>query len=164
MMIPSLNKQYYLLGSCIGLAFISGFTFFYSLWQWSSDWELAYRKPSYVAPLLKENSIDIATVLPRTHVFGQAITSGTVPITNLQLRITGIVLMDNNEYHTDSKAYISMGEQMSKAYRIGDTIADRVKIYDITPDAVILENDKQIEKLPLPREKLTFKPRSREML
>jgi hypothetical protein len=56
-----------------------------------------------------------------------------------------------------SKAYISISGQPGKIYQIGDNLPYGVKVYDITPDTVILENDGHLEKLPLPREKLLFK-------
>ena len=159
MITLSINKQHYLLSACIGLVIMICFTLFYSVWQWHSDWALTHLQPAAIPQTFKDNTIDIINTLPNKHAFGQALTSGSVPITNLQLRVTGIVMMNNNETHSDSKAYISMAEQSSKIYRVGDMIADGIKIYDITPDTVILENDNHIEKIPLPREKLKFKPR-----
>ncbi|OGT41026.1 MAG: hypothetical protein A3F42_04590 [Gammaproteobacteria bacterium RIFCSPHIGHO2_12_FULL_37_34] len=160
MITLSINKQYALLSACMTLGMLIGFTFFYSLWQWHNDWTITHTKLSgAISQIFKDNTTNITNALPNTHLFGQALASGSVPISNLQLRVTGIVMIENGENHPDSKAYISMAGQISKIYQRGDKIGYGVKIYDITKDAVILENDNHIEKLPLPREKLTFKAR-----
>ncbi|OGT38535.1 MAG: hypothetical protein A3F11_04585 [Gammaproteobacteria bacterium RIFCSPHIGHO2_12_FULL_37_14] len=154
----SLNKQQSLVGSCIIFSILILFFIIYSFKQWQSDWTLTHAQTS-ATPLLRTVNLEIENSLPNEHIFGQSST-GMMPITNLQLRVTGIVRIENDQEHTYSKAYISMAAQPSKIYQIGDTLGYGVKIYDITADAVILENDNHIEKLPLPREKLKFKSRN----
>lgn len=159
MLTLTLNKQQYFLAANILLALFIAFIIIYSLTEWYSDWQLTqHEKIAIISPSFKDNTAAMINSLPDKHIFGQSLTDGSVPITNLQLRVTGIVAIENSNDHQTSKAYISMGEQASKVYRIGDTLGYGVKIYDITSDAVFLENDGHIEKLPLPRSKLTFKP------
>ena len=97
------------------------------------------------------------TRLPERHLFGRPLSTGTVPVTNLQLQITGIVLNEKNSKL--SKAYISSAGQLSKIYRIGDTLPSGVKLYEITADTVIFENDGRLEKLSLTRLGLHFTPK-----
>ena len=155
----STYKQHYLLMACIATGIMICFILFEAISQWRNDWMLVHEQPAFVVQADKNSGMDLIHTLPNHHLFGQTLTSGAVPITNLQLRVTGIVMMDNTDYHHESKAYISMAGQASKMYRIGDRLAEGVNIYDITSDSVILENDNHIEKLPLPREKLKFKNR-----
>jgi hypothetical protein len=101
--------------------------------------------------------------LPEKHLFGQAFSrTDGMPISNLQLRVTGIVKVNTETGKEVSKAYISISNQPAKIFEVGDTLPYGVKVYSITPDAVVLENDGHLEKLPLPREKLQFKPLSTE--
>ncbi|RDI38057.1 type II secretion system protein N [Aquicella lusitana] len=164
MIINFPTQQRLTLGLCAALAVLLGFTFVYSITQWYGDWELTHQAPP-PAPTL--TSADATTrmiaAIPDQHLFGKSFTgSGEVPITNLQLRVTGIVKVTTEQNGNASKAYISIAGQPSKIYQVGDTLPYGVKIYEITPDAVILENDSQLEKLPLPREKLQFKTRQSE--
>jgi hypothetical protein len=55
-----------------------------------------------------------------------------------------------------------MSGQPSKIYQVGDSLPYGVKVHEITHDAVILENGGHLEKLPMTREKLKFKPRDTE--
>lgn len=143
------------------LALILLITSFY-LWEWKTDWDFTHH------PLLNEPTVetvvdDKATsriaAITTHHLFGQALT-GDVPLTNLQLRVTGIVktLLQN----VRSKAYISIAGQPSKIFQTGDELPYGVKIYDITAQAVIVENNGRLEKILLPREKLLFKARENE--
>jgi type II secretory pathway component PulC len=101
------------------------------------------------------------TSVPNEHLFGKMVSkTGAMPVTNLQFRVTGIVKVDTEKYEAFSKAYISISGQPSKIYQIGDSLPYGVKVYDITSDAVILENEGHLEKLPLPREHPTFKPKT----
>ncbi len=95
------------------------------------------------------------------HLFGMSAT-GDMPITNLELRVTGIAREADAQSENVSRAYISIAGGVSKIYQVGDSLPDGVKIYDITSDTVILENSGKLEKLPMPRQKLQFKPRDQE--
>lgn len=155
-----------IMGICAIIAAILCFTFFYAIWQWHSDWVLAHQSIAKNKTLTNTNqTAEMIAAIPNEHLFGKAFAKiGEVPVTNLQLRVTGIVKAEyNNEQHGDgSKAYISISGQPSKIYQVGDELPYGVKVYAITPEAVILENEGRLEKLPLPREKLEFKPRNLE--
>jgi Type II secretion system protein C len=130
-----------------------------SVQQWYQDWQLAHQTAAKAYVSTKNETAEIIAALPRAHIFGQNLSSSDVPVTNLQLRVTGIVSVPNEDDHASSKAYISISGQPSKIFKMGDELPNGVKIYDITADTVILEHDGDIEKLPLPRESLVFKAR-----
>jgi general secretion pathway protein C len=132
-------------------------TLIHNLWQWYGDWHLA-QPISNTQTHAKNDTVIHATTIPDQHLFGQSLTSD-VPVTSLQFRVTGIVKVDNEHGRSVSKAYISETGQPSKIYQVGDSLPYGVKVYAINSDAVILQNDGAIEKLPLPREQLQFKPR-----
>lgn len=148
--------------ACAILLFFMAITLFSSIWQWHSDWVLIH-EPAPVASVQTDPTTAMINSLPNAHLFGEAFnkTSG-MPITNLQLRVTGIVKVNKENGDNVSKAYISISGQPTKIYEIGDPLPYGVKVYSITDDAVILENDGHLEKLPLPREKLEFKPLNTE--
>jgi general secretion pathway protein C len=162
-MIIKLNlPQQYVMALSAALVLLVAFTLFYTLWQWRSDWILAHQSAASIPVAVKaDESVDRIAALPSEHLFGKA-AGGEVPITSLQLRVTGIVKIHTSDTGTQSKAYISISGQPSKIYQVGDSLPYGVKVYDILPNAVILENDGRLEKLPLPREKLTFKPKNIE--
>jgi hypothetical protein len=85
-----------------------------------------------------------------------------VPITSLQLRVTGIIKLDNEATDATSKTLVSIAGAPSKIYKVGDHLPLGVKIYAITPTAVILENSGQLEKLLLPRASLHFRGTDKE--
>ncbi|TAK75183.1 MAG: hypothetical protein EPO11_05825 [Gammaproteobacteria bacterium] len=145
-------------GSCVLIALFVGFTFFYALWQWHSDWVLAHQPMTAPVLTTSDATTSLIAAIPDEHLFGAGV--GEMPISSLQLRVTGIVKMEG----ALSKAYISIAGQSSKIYRTGDSLPYGVTVHDITSDAVILENDGHLEKLPLPREQLAFKMRNAEEL
>jgi general secretion pathway protein C len=147
------------MGLCIALTALVCITFTYSAWQWRNDWVLS-RQNNAAAPELPkiEENNDLIASIPGDHIFGKSTTNlGQMPVTNLQMSVTGIVKV-TEQSGLVSKAYISISGQPSKIYQVGDNLPYGVKVYDITPSEVILENDGHFEKLPLPREKLKFKP------
>ena len=149
------------LSICASLAALVGVTFFYSAWQWHGDWMLAHQSIT-ARPLIAttDETTDMIAALPDEHLFGKSLSGSEVPITNLQLHVTGIVKVESEETGSFSKAYISISGQPSKIYQIGDSLPYGVKVYDITTDTVILENGGHLEKLPLPRDSLQFKPKN----
>lgn len=163
-MIPTFTlQQRYVVGLCAGLSVLLFVSFIYVCWQWQKDWALAHTAITETAMVKTDESESLIAALPSEHLFGKAFSSeGNVPITSLQLRVAGIVKINSEGSASVSKAYISMAGQPSKIYQTGDNLPYGVKVYDIQPDAVILENDGHLEKLPLPREKLEFKPRKKE--
>lgn len=147
-----------MLAVCAVLLTLIGITLIHIFWQWHSDWHLTQSLVSVKPTIAKSSETSkLIASLPKAHLFGNALSKdGQVPITNLQLRVTGIVKVEGDESNTFSKAYISISGQPSKIYQVGDHLPYGVKIYAILPDAVILENDGHLEKLPLPREPLQF--------
>ncbi len=149
--------------TCAILILLSLSLFAYALWQWRADWVLAHQQaPSQVVEKI-DDTTDLIATLPQIHLFGHALRgAGDMPISNLQLRVTGIVEVASNAMGQQSKAYISMAGEREKIFRVGDSLPYGVKIYAITADAIILENEGQLEKLPLARAKLQFKTRDKE--
>lgn len=155
-----------ILGICIVLSALVLSTLSYAIWQWHSDWILAHDE---VKPMVNvtqsDNDNEVIASLSTSHLFGQSLSKlGDMPITNLQLSVTGIVKVTTQPSNSISKAYISISGQPSKIYQMGDSLPYGVKVYEITTDAVILENDGHLEKLPLPREHLKFKSKAEELL
>lgn len=158
MLLTLPNNPRILLATCTLLTALTGMTAIYTGWQWYQDWKIAHQliieKPSLK---MTDESATIINALPKAHLFGQAFSKGQVPTSNLQLRVTGIVKANQEGAGIFSKAYISIAGQPSKIYQIGDDLPYGVKVYDITSNMVILQNDGRLEKLPLPREPLEFK-------
>ncbi|WP_172622694.1 type II secretion system protein N [Aquicella siphonis] len=155
------HSQKAALGLCLTVAALTGITFIYSALQWRDDWLLTRGHPTKAPVIVKStSSSELAAAPPGDHLFGKSLTKlGDMPITNLQLQVTGIVKVDNSRAGQVSKAYISIAGQPSKIFQVGDKLPYGVKIYEITADAIVLENNGHFEKLPLPRERLQFKPR-----
>jgi hypothetical protein len=147
-----------MMGICIGLAMLVCITFTYSAWQWRSDWVLAHEDTARMPVIAKNDTNNLIASIPENHIFGKAMSQ--MPITNLQMRVTGIVKMSGQS--GASKAYISVEGQPSKIYQVGDDLPNGVTINTISGDAVILDIEGRLEKLPLPREKLQFKSRPKE--
>lgn len=164
MMININLPQRVVLGIGTGLAVLVFITLVYSVSQWHADWVLAHQETA-TAPTITatDETASMIAAIPSEHLFGKNFSkAGDVPITSLQLRVTGIVKVENEAGNNVSKAYISIAGAPSKIYQIGDSLPYGVKVYDITPNIVILENDGHLEKLPLPREELHFKPRDQQ--
>jgi len=149
-----------LLTALASLIVMVGITFTYVTWHWVSDWRLAHQPIVQAQIETHDQSNELVAAIPTEHLFGLNTKSGDVPITNLQLRVTGIV-KEINDAAAASKVYISIAGGAGKIYRVGDKLPYGVNIYDITPSMVILENNGQLEKLPLPRESLQFKPQNK---
>lgn len=123
---------------------------------WQDDWSLTHQTPESPVISTKTSTNSIIKNLHNEHLFGNAANPlGHMPISSLQFRVIGIAkVQDQPEY---SKAYISIAGNSGKIFRIGDLLPYGVRVYDITDDTVILENNGQLEKLPIPREPLAFK-------
>lgn len=149
------------LSLCLAVAGLTGITLIYSLVQWRSDWLLSREQVISAPAIVKASSSTGQTAaVPGDHLFGKSLTKlGEMPISNLQLQVTGIVKVSNSRAGVVSKAFISIAGQPSKIFRVGDSLPYGVKIYEITADAIVLENNGHFEKLPLPRERLQFKQR-----
>ncbi|MBX3709943.1 MAG: hypothetical protein KIT56_05910 [Gammaproteobacteria bacterium] len=155
-----------MIGIFIALLAMVCATFLYVVWQWHSDWGLAHDKPEPISTITTPDTMNkIISSISGEHLFGQSLNKlGDMPITNLQLSVTGIVKVETEQSHSVSKAYISIAGQPSKIYQLGDHLPYGVRVYEITSDAVILENDGHLEKLLLPREHLKFKPKTKGRL
>jgi type II secretory pathway component PulC len=150
------SKQ--LIAIVTSIALLLVLTFVYLLWLWRADWQLTHPLPTVNQNIDNHHARDMLTTLSSAHLFGQSF-QGDVPTTNLQLRVTGIVKMEMSDL--PSKAYISVLGQASRVYKKGDQLPNGVKIYAITKDAVIVENNGHLEKCPLPRVPLEFKPQAK---
>lgn len=154
-------NQRYLMAATTLLGLLLAVTLIYVLTTWVQDWQLAHQTVASTVKLDSGTNAQLIANIPNQHLFGLSAT-GDMPITNLELRVTGIAREADAQSENISKAYISIAGGPSKIYQVGDSLPDGVKINDITPDTVILENAGKLEKLPLPREKLQFKPREQE--
>lgn len=164
MLLKTNLHQHSVIALCAALAVLICVTLPYALSQWHRDWLLTFAGSTNRTTIANTTSItDMIAAIPAEHLFGKSITSGgNMPISNLQLRVTGIVKVEDEEYGSYSKAYISIAGQPSKIYQVGESLPYGVKVYDISSDAVVLESDGHLEKLPLPREQLLFKPQAGE--
>lgn len=125
--------------------------------EWHSDWVLAHQPVGVVAHTTDASDKAMAA-LPKAHLFGQALMAdGNLPITNLQCRVTSIIKVINAHGDDASRAIITINGDAGKVYQVGDALPDGVKIYQINANAVVLENEGRLEKLPLPRTQLVFK-------
>jgi hypothetical protein len=130
-----------------------------NLSTWRADWSLTHKTPEAPVVIAKTASNNILKTLPNGHLFGNADNPlGHMPISSLQFRVIGIAKVSDQPEH--SKAYISVAGNSGKIFRIGDLLPYGVRVYDITNDTVILENNGQLEKLPIPRDSLVFKSKT----
>ncbi|HEU5281373.1 MAG TPA: type II secretion system protein N [Gammaproteobacteria bacterium] len=152
---PSLNSSLHL-----GFGLLCLLTLGLGLNTWVSDWALIHQAPM-VAAIPHENSNTLQKHIADAHLFGRNLSAdGDVPVTNLDCRVTGITKIFNEHGSDVSHATISIAGAPDKRYQVGDALPDGVKIVGIESNAVILENDGRLEKLPLPRTTLVFQPRS----
>lgn len=162
MMININLNQKTVLAICASLGSLVLLTLAYAGWQWRNDWIAAHQEVSVKQAIVgPDETLVMIAAIPNAHLFGKAFSKvGQVPITNLQLQVTGIVKTLTEHGGPQSKAYISISGQPSKIYLIGDSLPYGVKVYDIAADAIILENKGHLEKLLLPRQQLNFKSRN----
>lgn len=140
-----------------GIVVIIGLTFIACLAQWREDWKITHQ-PAPPVQHIENKMTKMIAAIPGNHLFGKS-AGGKIPISSLELRVTGIVKVEDEQGNEVSKAYIAQSGQPAKIYQVGDTVTGGVKIHSITADTVILDNGGELEKLPLPREPLVFKPR-----
>lgn len=115
-------------------------------------------KPKQIEPLsfttVKQTEIpDIAS----WHLFGFDQTNLSeiegLPNTTLQLQLVGVFVTTPAE---ESYAIITTKDGKEQMYKVGDVISDRIKIYQILPDHVILQDHDQLASLSLPTKSLIF--------
>jgi hypothetical protein len=152
-----------LIGTCVILALTVLSLLSFAISTWQADWILTQQTAETPAIPTKASVASVIQNLPHEHLFGNAANPlGHMPISSLQFRVIGIAKAQEPER---SKAYISIAGHSGKIFHIGDLLPYGVRVYDITEDTVILQNNGQLEKLPLPRESLTFKTKlSQEQL
>ncbi len=100
---------------------------------------------------------ELRQALPAAHLFGhRSEDSAYMPITNSQARLTGIIQQGPEEGGGPSfaKAIISVQGGIGKVYQVGEVLQEGVKITEIQPKAVILDNNGHSERLPLNRARL----------
>ena len=118
-------------------------------------------RPAVAAVIPHENTAALFQHIADAHLFGRNLSAdGDVPVTNLDCRVTSITKVFNEHGSDVSHATISIAGAPDKRYQVGDALPDGVKIVSIESNAVMLENDGRLEKLPLPRSTLVFQPRS----
>lgn len=142
------------------LAIITAALYLYASSQWHADWLLTH-EPSHATTITQQDqTASLIAAIPDRHLFGKAFSGNgdDAPISSLQFKVTGIVKVANGDKLDISKAYISVDDKPAKIYEVGDSLPYGVTVYDIASDAVILENNGHLEKLPLPRSQLEFKP------
>src|SRR6187551_2958207 len=130
-----------------GIAVIIGMTFIVCAAQWRDDWRITHQ-PAPPIEQIGDKTTSMIAAIPENHVFGKS-AGGKIPISSLELKLTGIVKAEDGEGNEVSKAYIAQSGQSAKIYQVGDTITGDVKIHSITADTVILDNGGDLEKLPL---------------
>ena len=120
---------------------------------WDAIWA-GHEKPVMHVALTKNKDQELVMGLPREHLFGQRISaSSTLPITSLQLQLTGIMKVGISN---ESKALISESGKPAQVYGVGDVLPSGIKVYAVNEDEVVLERDGHLEKLPLARSPLSF--------
>jgi type II secretory pathway component PulC len=125
-----------------------------TLFSWYGDFKTPQTQPKDAHLASMNTEAQLITELPKQHLFGQAEGDDAfLPITSLQLRLTGI-LKDVGDKH--SKVIIAEGEQPGKVYAVGDTLLSGIVINAINDDGIVLEHSGRLEKLPLTREALAF--------
>jgi type II secretory pathway component PulC len=144
---------------CLVILFMT--TMLYAVFGWQDDWKLVQKiTPPTKNIVNKDANAGLIATIADHHLFGKNFAkTGEVPFSNLQISLTGIVKVVKENNHAFSKAYISVAGAPSKIYQTGDTLPSGARIYNITSQEIILDNDGQLEKLRLPREQLQFKPR-----
>jgi type II secretory pathway component PulC len=142
-----------------GLVLLFGFVFLYTsiytVIDWRADYVLAHRDVAIHEAPRVDGDAQLIAALPSLHLFGQAAEdSGFLPITSLQLHLTGIAKSSETNL---SRAIISEAGQPGKVYVVGDVLVSGIRIYAINDEGVVLEHAGRLEKLPLARAPLLFK-------
>lgn len=108
-------------------------------------------KPSALNKTFKSFTVsDQVSNIAHSHLFGIApLDQSVMPGTALQAELTGVIVATSNKF---SEAIISIANQPSRVYRMGDTLPNmNVQVHAILHDSVILNNGGHLEKLSLQR-------------
>lgn len=142
-----------MLGLVLTFLILIAMTFAKTIMQWHQD----FSKPEVITTSVEvadNTSINLIAELPNRHLFGQALAADDfLPVTSLQLHLTGIIRDDNVH---KSQAIIAAANEAGKIYAVGDELTSGIKIYAINDDGIVLEHSGHLEKLPLVRNQLTF--------
>jgi type II secretory pathway component PulC len=156
-------QQDSLLGACLLLGFLILITFIYTLTQWYSDLTILSRLHQTPPTLMETgNTNNLITAIPREHLFGHPIPT-ELPITSMGINLLGIIKLNTDREDDTSSALISLSGEPAKTYHAGESLPNGVKIEAIEANAVILKNNEQLEKLPLQRIPLEFKPKAQRL-
>jgi type II secretory pathway component PulC len=155
-------------GRQIGLGVVALFSvlLFFSvigtLYTWHADAVIMHDQLATTASGLDVADAEAALIarLPQQHIFGAADDSDFLPITSLQLHLTGIIKDSSDQ---TSKIIVSEAGQPGKVYSVGDMLTSGIKIYSINEDGVVLEHSGRLEKLPLTRMRLQFQEKPKAL-
>jgi len=93
------------------------------------------------------------------HLLGEApkpeIDASKLPASLINATLIGVF---SATPESDAMAAIKLSDDKEKVFKVGETLAEDVKIYKILPDRVILKRGEHLEVLVLPDEKLEFEP------
>jgi type II secretory pathway component PulC len=121
------------------------------------DFSILSAKPQVTQHLaMGDQTNHLIANIPNQHIFGikaLASTSNYIPITSLQLHLSGIMKVGNSQL---SKAIISEAGKRGQIYGVGDKLPSGISINAVDQTGVVLENDGHLEKLPLARSTLSF--------
>lgn len=170
--IKEFSKKYQqdiALGASITLCLLIIITLVYVISQWHRDFYLT-RTITTAVPILASNddTTEMINAIPEAHLFGHS--ASNLPVTSLGIRLMGISQVettenaqeDNTTANNNSHALISTSDNPAKSYRIGDKLPNGIKIHEIHANYIILNNDGRLEKLPLQRAPLEFKPENKK--
>lgn len=121
----------------------------------------------FYRPTIKPDNINVSAVsaspkgqlsqISSWHLFGQpppsAINDQAIPLSSLNLRITGIFYQKNAQL---SRVMITNANGVAQFYKKDDPVTNDVILYEIRPNSVILERNGELEKLTLPDRELQF--------
>jgi type II secretory pathway component PulC len=142
-----------LLGGILGLlifySILKSIQFFYNEFQGSNQVINANKKNGIETSdvLSQESQTNIVAAASNLHLFGHSLsTSKDIPLSALNLKLTGIFFGDTEK---DSKASIIYNEQAEKLYGINDTLPNGVVVERIFPNEVIIKYNGELQKLTL---------------
>jgi type II secretory pathway component PulC len=142
--------------ACLLITYAVGMTLF----NWYHDFKTPKEAPVELSLATVNTEAQLIAQLPQLHLFGPEGDDAFLPLTNLQLRLTGILRDLKDER---SKVIISEGDQPGKVYAIGDTLLNGITIKEISDDGIVLEHSGRLEKLPLTRDTPEFKDSPKTM-
>ncbi|OGT58997.1 MAG: hypothetical protein A3F43_02675 [Gammaproteobacteria bacterium RIFCSPHIGHO2_12_FULL_42_10] len=137
----------------IFLAAMIPFSALYIFRHWAHDIYLIQNTLPFAIPKTSQDTLEqTITALPNGHLFGSVQSHiESAPISQLPIRITGIVQIIDRHAHVASKAYLSVNGERDHLYQVGDRLQNGVMVYEVTKDTVIFENHGRLEKIVLQR-------------